>query len=604
MQYEELLLSFEPGASSSYLNLPSHKHSLMFSKPFVLLTLMILVSSCFFVIALRLQNANAQSPSEEAGALASRYAPVLHFTSEEKFYPTTVDYVISNSELMLRSGDGAGSSLVDANPSVASLGSDNDPNMFLNNKLNTFDAIAADYAQKSTGLGYTAYVHVTNNVIQYWLLYAYNNGPLNNHQSDWEVVEVFLDGSGNPQSLLLSQHLNGENVAWDDVELSGTHPVVYVAQGSHANYFRAYQGKIGIENDVVSADGPAVNPSQLNLVMLGEHGNHPSNQGWLDFSGRWGYWGTDTQVAAGDSGPYGPVFNENGIRWGDSSGYLSQTLHVNGYYFILAWVCANVLLLLVIYFVARAAWKTFGIMRTRSRNGLLVGHFLRGRGLIGVAIALIGILITLVALFLPWYSVSASSSQSGPLVGGVNLLKIDGIHGMSLNMFLGQTTESSSGYQTFLSTEIPFALFFLFGLILVALDIIGMKKARSLGMKFVGGAITSLLPFILIYIFITLLPDLVPMASALFPGQSIPPGVTDLARSVASNPISGTSSQTFDVVGNTTINWGFEIGAYLFVIAAVIRIVGGAVVMTSPNSAEKTLRPPPASPTTLPPLTT
>jgi hypothetical protein len=152
-------------------------------------------------------------------------------------------------------------------------------------------------------------------VLEYWLLYAYNNGQLNNHQADWEVVQVFLDTTGNPVQSVYSQHGSGENAAWSDVEKSGDHPIVYVAQGSHANYYRSYQGKIGFENDVVADNGKKIEATNFNIVLLGDLGSLPANQNWLNFDGRWGYWGTDQEVALGNAGPVGPVFNQEGTRW-------------------------------------------------------------------------------------------------------------------------------------------------------------------------------------------------------------------------------------------------------------------------------------------------
>ena len=179
--------------------------------------------------------------AQPAGGLAQRYAPVLHFAGGEKFFPTSVDYIISSSSLMQRNADGS-SSLVTSSPTPTSLGGYNSSRDFLDNNHGTLDAIAADYASVGASAGYFAYVHVDNlsgsTVIQYWLFYAYNNGPLNDHQSDIEVVEVFLDRGGNPTQALYSQHLAGENAAWGNVETQDGHPVVYVALGSHANYFR------------------------------------------------------------------------------------------------------------------------------------------------------------------------------------------------------------------------------------------------------------------------------------------------------------------------------------------------------------------------------
>lgn len=526
-------------------------------------------------------------------ALASEFAPVLHFTGGEKFYPTSVDYIIDSSALARRNLDES-STIVDANPTPNSLGSDTSQDLFLNNKLGTLDAIVADYASKAGNIGYYAYVHVVTSgsytVIQYWLFYAYNNGPLNDHQGDIEVIEIFLDNLENPQKALYSQHGSGENAAWGDVEKSDTHPVVYVAQGSHANYFRSYQGKIGIENDIVGSDGITIKPEDLTLVILEEAGYHPS---WLDFEGRWGYWGTNEEVALGRAGPLGPVQNQGRIRWAQPEAYLDSTFSVNNYYFILAWVIANFLLLFLIYALIRGAWKIAGIIRMRRKGGLLVRKFLKSRGLIGLVLGIVAISVAIAALFLPWYAITASS-QSGPLAqeGGVTLLTIDGVRGVQVNLFAGPSADSTSGYSTLFFMQIPFALFIAVGLLFLALDVIGVKSGKNLGLKFILGAIVSLLPFILILVFIMMLPSFLPWASSLVPGQAIPPQLDAMVRTIAGNPVYGTTAQAFQVVGVTTVNWGFGIGAYLLLGAAIVRIAAGFIIRSSRDLQEK----PPESP--------
>jgi hypothetical protein len=146
----------------------------------------------------------------------------------------------------------------------------------------------------------------------------------------------------------------------------------------------------------------------------------------------------------------------------------------------------------------------------------------------------------------------------------------------------------------------PFAIIIGASLILLLLDIIGVKTGKKLARKLVVGAVMSLIPFILIYVFIAYLPNLLPLAAQLLPGQSIPAGVQTLVSSVASSPISGTASQTFDVVGTTTVTWGFGIGAYLFVVAAVIRTVAALVMRGAPEMEAQ----PPAAPVTPPTPTT
>jgi Na+/serine symporter len=114
-----------------------------------------------------------------------------------------------------------------------------------------------------------------------------------------------------------------------------------------------------------------------------------------------------------------------------------------------------------------------------------------------------------------------------------------------------------------------------------------VRNGKSLGRNFILGAFSSLLPFILIYLFITQLPAFIPFASSLVPGQTLPSQFNSLVNSIAADPVSGTSSQQFLAVGSTTVNWGFGLGAYLFVAAAAIRIIAGFIIRTTPELNKK-----------------
>jgi hypothetical protein len=547
------------------------------------------------------------SPGAQTNAdLVSQYAPVLHFTGGEKFYPTSVSYIIGSSVLKQRYSDGT-SSVIDSAPTPDNLGTYSSIDLFLDNKLETLENIAADYSSKAESIGYYAYAHVirssSSTVIQYWLFYIFNDGPLNDHQGDIEVVQVFLGNSGNPQEVLASQHGAGENAVWRDVERTGTHPVIYVAQGSHANYFRSYQGKIGIENDIVGSDGKTITPNQLNLIMLGEQGNHPADQSWLDYRGRWGYWGTDQEVALGRAGPLGPVFNQDGIRWAQPESYLASTLHVDGNYFILAWLVANFLLLFLIYIVARSAWKIWGIVKLHRKSGLLVGKFLRGRGGVGLVIGIVAMILTVVALFVPWYNIMASS-ETGPLAqkGGVTLMTVDGINGISVNLFLGASnSDSTSGYTSLFSTIIPFAIIIAAGAIMLTLNVIGIKNGKSLGIKLMIGLVTTLLPVILILVFVSQLTALLPFAAGLIPGQAIPSQVEAMVRTISGSPIGGTTASQLPVIGETVVNWGLALGASIFIVASILNLIAGIVMYTAPPLKEKNQSPAPQPETSPPP---
>jgi hypothetical protein len=83
--------------------------------------------------------------------------------------------------------------------------------------------------------------------LQYHFFYAFNDWRLaangiNHHEGDWEMVAIYLKND-EPYSLLLSQHGTGAMELWKDVRCvkdqdgkATTHPLIYAALGSHANY--------------------------------------------------------------------------------------------------------------------------------------------------------------------------------------------------------------------------------------------------------------------------------------------------------------------------------------------------------------------------------
>ena len=86
----------------------------------------------------------------------------------------------------------------------------------------------------------------TRTVLQYWLFYPYNDwsvptraaGPIwRSHEGDWESVTIVLDRRLRPVEAGYSAHCGGSTRPWARVRKRGTHPFVYVARGSHANYF-------------------------------------------------------------------------------------------------------------------------------------------------------------------------------------------------------------------------------------------------------------------------------------------------------------------------------------------------------------------------------
>ncbi len=80
-------------------------------------------------------------------------------------------------------------------------------------------------------------------VIQYWYFYAYNDwaltyGGVNDHEADWETIQLFFDDLDDPAPVYVGYSAHGHAYIrrWQDVHKDGVKPIVYVGGGSHAGY--------------------------------------------------------------------------------------------------------------------------------------------------------------------------------------------------------------------------------------------------------------------------------------------------------------------------------------------------------------------------------
>ena len=84
-------------------------------------------------------------------------------------------------------------------------------------------------------------------ILQYHFFYAFNDwrhaaNGINHHEGDWEMIAIYLKND-EPYAILFSQHGSGAIELWKNVlrvkDKHGnetTHPIIYTALGSHANY--------------------------------------------------------------------------------------------------------------------------------------------------------------------------------------------------------------------------------------------------------------------------------------------------------------------------------------------------------------------------------
>ncbi len=559
------------------------KHIMLFS---LLLIIGLLAFSPLTSVAAQDSDSDGIMDSKET-QLASTYEPYLYFAAGEKFFPTDANYHIENSVLYMKSLDT--NTLIESSPTVTSIAQYTTENYFLNNTLGGSKEIAQDYEQKRESLGDKIYAHVTREagfiVVQYWFFYAYNPGTLNQHQGDWEMIQIVLDSTETPQYAVYSQHHTGERAAWGDVEkVGGTHPRVYVALGSHASYFRPFQGKLGLESDVLG-NAYTLKPEDLEIVQLGEKG--AENQEWLKFGGRWGNWARRVDASLGAAGPSGPGQGENAEKWLNPVSWGADKFLANQTWFTVSLLAYYFLYIFAAIIAVRAAYKIWKIVKRRREGKLNLLKILRSKDALGVILGIVGIVVYLAALFLPWYVVTGTIKTTLlETAGKTDLVLIDGVNGLRVN-----TLQSNQGLATLFGIGIPFSILFLSSVVLNVLDIIGVEKPKSLSRSYIIGGITSLIPIIIIIIFIVSLAGLIPaFANFVGGGQPVPPQVTDMASAMSSSPLIGEYTDTLNSHGTISATWGLAIGSYLFIAAAAIKIAAGIITRTAkvPENSKNT----------------
>ena len=284
-------------------------------------------------------------------ALAERYAPVVRLVAQEKecgpgepYRPIDVKLLFGESTVSLR-GPWNSTDLIAIGPTEAQVsnklyGYHLD---FPGNALNPGCSYEQWERAISAGSKPTVYAHVATDAarpgklaLQYWLFYVFNDWN-NPHEGDWEMIQLNFDAPTaaaalhqSPVEVGYSQHEGAERASWGASKLElvdGTHPVVHVAAGSHANFFgqalylgaSASQG-VGCDDtrppafDVLPVvDTIASNPSAARSAFP-----------WITFEGRWG----ELQRAF-YNGPTGPNMKTQWtepIQW--SEGWRSRSYAV------------------------------------------------------------------------------------------------------------------------------------------------------------------------------------------------------------------------------------------------------------------------------------
>lgn len=512
--------------------------------------------------------------------LAKQYAPILYFVDGELCFPVNISYALENSHLF----EIGNPTPLSTAPTAEMLATYSSEGYYLDNQQGSVSVddhgIENDYQTKMTALGYTVYAHVdpSTNSIQYWFFYAFNGGDLNRHEGDWEMVQVVLS-NGQPSEVMFSQHHTGQKATWSQVEKEGDHVKVYVARGSHANYIKPYSGKVGLASDTVAENGRILRPTDYSIELL-------STQPWLDFAGHWGWVGTDQSTAAqaailGEAGPQGPKYREEGTMWQPTI-WASGLQPANDTLFIFEWLVYNFVLLFVLLTLLSLLVLIFFISRRRKKTGLGPRVFslfyidAANKKSIGNILCIVAIIITILALFLPWYIVTANvvipPSQN---TGSFDAVSVDGINGIQIRL------PNRSGPVPLGTIAIPFYLIIAIGLVFLVLSTIGVSQSNKLGKKYVLRGIRLFIPFVLILFFILAIASVIPLFSP--PTLEGNAQMNAAVQAISAAPFSG----QYDILtpevdgGLIELKWGFGIGSYLLLVAGIILLVAGVLEITA-----------------------
>jgi hypothetical protein len=254
--------------------------------------------------------------------------PILVLHPAERFSPVAVDGFLADADLERR-GSGGWEQVPGPLPSGgADLRLDQRLCRAVDGPAAAECYAAAQDARSNAPVVYGAAFRRAGRIdLQYWLWYPYDDYspaiPAGDvwqvHEGDWESVAVLLDLRGRPLFVASSRHCSGAIRPWARAPRQGSHPVVHVAFGSHANYFGA--GSFPHDpvcwpselRDVVRAlalvdhtgAGRTVRPRLVRVTA--------TRPAWMRFAGTFGEDGyvnfpNNPPVAYG-AGPRGPAFH-------------------------------------------------------------------------------------------------------------------------------------------------------------------------------------------------------------------------------------------------------------------------------------------------------
>jgi hypothetical protein len=221
-----------------------------------------------------------------------RFAPVIHFHPEEKYFPITLQEYTRNSDFVELDG-----ALLEESPTLVHLASTKRKDVSLRPGPNVLSGTLTCENLDTFPLMYSVTEEKHTILIQYHIFFAFNgaykpfgcsyapNLPFSDHNADWESIVMkfekeapdeqidLLNDEGKSvilQSIYFGSHTSKEGVwvdANDVLYTNGTHPHVYISLNGHGCYPKpkTYYRGCGIANDYCSDQGIVWIPKNFEL---------------------------------------------------------------------------------------------------------------------------------------------------------------------------------------------------------------------------------------------------------------------------------------------------------------------------------------------------
>jgi hypothetical protein len=273
----------------------------------------------------------SRTTSPQLATLLARHVPILVLHPAERLSPVRVDGFLADSDLQRRTAAGWEKVAGPLPAGGAGLRLDQRLCSAIEGVVATSCYAGAQEEHGSGPVVYGAAFRRENRIdLQYWIWYPWNGysptvpaGDLwQVHEGDWEAVSVLLDLSGKPLIAGYSQHSEGKRRDWAKVAKRGPRPLVYVALGSHSNYFGPGKHRLDPRSvppqliSIIEAYGVApVDHAGVGMLVRPRLVRvNASTPGWMAFAGTWGEDGyvhfPDNAPLASGAGPRGPAFHE------------------------------------------------------------------------------------------------------------------------------------------------------------------------------------------------------------------------------------------------------------------------------------------------------